>query len=333
MLQIAHFYVKSGNMGDLGSSQGIKMILRSINPNITFIDFPIIKKKVSWFEINKLNKQFDAVIIGGGGLFYNREHYSSKPKCIWGVGVNQEYSKKDKWIINEETIRAIAAFAQSTKFIGVRDNLTIGFFKNYIPVSAKLVPCPSMFMLKDLKGTVSRKKSVAINLTHRSVDIHKLMSAMSTVVNYLRDKSYEPIFIVHVLREDRKLFSYFEELKVKIFVPSSPENLMEFYKNQQFLIGMRGHSLIYATGANIPMIALSYNKKCDGHIDLLGLNDYLIKYDNIYDPDLIINKVDMLIYNYDKIKKTIQEKFHKFWEMNYNFGYEFLNSLNKVDRY
>ncbi|MBN2601445.1 MAG: polysaccharide pyruvyl transferase family protein [Candidatus Marinimicrobia bacterium] len=321
------------------------MILRSINPNINFVDYPIVRKKILRHEIRHLNKIFDALVVGGGGLLYNRKEYAAKwyfnvsskdyqrlkiPKCFWGIGINQEFSNQEKWIINNDVVKAIDKFSESTNAIGVRDRLTIDFFRKNISSSARLVPCPSMFILKDVVGN-PEKKGIALNLTTRSVDIEKLMKALNPVINYLRRKSYEIIFVPHVLREDKKIFPYLMDANVKIFVPSSPENLMEFYKNQQFLIGMRGHSLIYCTGANIPMIALSYNRKCDGHMEMLGLEDYLVKHENIYNTEMIIEKIKLLLNKYTEIKSALLKKFEFFYKLNLEFAHDFLNNINISD--
>lgn len=346
MYKIAHFFVQSGNMGDLGSSQGIKTILRAIEPKIAFTDYPIRKKKISYFEIKHINSHFDAIVIGGGGLFYSRKAYSSKwylnialndyrriviPKCIWGVGLNREYSDKERWHLDDDTVIAINDFIRLTDLVGVRDLMTVNFIQK-MDRSVQLTPCPSMFLLKDVQKMRKNKNSVAINLTDRSVDSCRLYNTITTVINHLRKLAFEPVFVTHVLNEDEKWIDKFKELEIESFVPSSPENLMEFYKNQEFIIGMRGHSLIFATGANIPMIALSYNKKCDEHMSLLGLDDYLVKYDDIYNADLMIKKIGLLLTNQKQIKTSIQKKYLDFWDNNYQFGRMFINLFRGNDR-
>ncbi|HDP68733.1 MAG TPA: hypothetical protein ENN20_09575, partial [Candidatus Marinimicrobia bacterium] len=167
--------------------------------------------------------------------------------------------------------------------------------------------------------------------TDRSIDSSRLFNTMTAIINYLRELAFEPVFVVHTLKEDEKWIDNYEALNIEIFAASSPENLMEFYKNQEFLVGMRGHSLIFATGANIPMIALSYNQKCDGHMALLGMNDYLIKYDDIYNADLIIEKIDLLLMNRDQVKASIREKYWEFWDANMQFGRMLLNRIHRND--
>lgn len=338
-MKIAHFYAMTPNLGDAGAARGIQNLIRSIQGDIQFEEFNIQKKDLGISEIKRINSECDALILGGGGLFYNvsrtsslfnfnikYRHYSKLleiPKGFFAIGINAEYSEKAKWNISRETINNIKMYINETALVSVRDLETIQFLKSIGIDNAYLTPCPSMFLLKDL-NIGQKDDTFALNLTKRSSSYDDLILITQNALEYSKLNKIEPILIVHHKKEDQACMEIARSFGIRVYIPTSPENMMEFYKKQQFLIGMRGHSLIFASGAHIPMISLSYNIKCDAHMQLINMQDYNIETKDITNKRFLFEKLENLQANRETITKNLRMKTEEFFAKNLEYTRSFL---------
>ena len=89
----------------------------------------------------------------------------------------------------------------------------------------------------------------------------------------------------------------------------SPEELKFIYGKMDYFIGTRMHSNIFALSEGIPSIAISYDYKTDGIMNLFDMDKYVIKIEDI-NSDILYKK--MLELMEDKhIKESILEKYKK----------------------
>ena len=86
----------------------------------------------------------------------------------------------------------------------------------------------------------------------------------------------------------------------------SPKVMMSIIKRAQFVVGMRLHTLIYATKAGVPSIALDYDPKVDAVMKYVGI-DFTQKVENI-DTNVLLGYVDEIIERYDEITDKIKHK-------------------------
>jgi polysaccharide pyruvyl transferase WcaK-like protein len=274
-------------------------------------------------------------------VFYNRPQYASKfnfnlnykqykqlevPKIFYGIGINSQIRSTTRWIITSETKKSIKSFANITNFIGVRDHSTVNFLKELGIRNVNLVPCPSSLLLYKMDYP-KRNRSAAINLTTRGGDIKTLRLLLNMTILFFMKFKIHPILVSHNPREDKKCIKLANEFGIEYFIPSSPENLMAFYKKQRFLVGMRGHSLIYATGAGLPMIALSYNEKCDAHMQLIGMEEYIVPKTQFMNEKLITEKLSSLLDQEKDLRSKLFKITDQFYEMNLNFVKKFVNTF------
>lgn len=85
-----------------------------------------------------------------------------------------------------------------------------------------------------------------------------------------------------------------------------PRIMMSIIKRAQFVVGMRLHTLIYATKAGVPSIALDYDPKVDAVMKYVGI-DFTQKVENI-DTDVLLDYVDEIMEKYDEITDKIKHK-------------------------
>lgn len=81
------------------------------------------------------------------------------------------------------------------------------------------------------------------------------------------------------------------------------EFLIEYIKNSRFVLGMRLHTLIYALGVNVPVIALSYDPKVDA---IVKKWDCCRAYDvNNIDTDSMNKQIEYIIQNREEVSEQI----------------------------
>jgi polysaccharide pyruvyl transferase WcaK-like protein len=338
-MRLAHFFARTPNMGDRGAALGIQTVIRLVNSEVRFTVYDLDGGKVGWREARRLARDHDGMIVGGGGLLYNRPRHAAKfylnvpldryrnlgiPRCFFGVGINAERGGEKRWVMSDETRESIRQFMKNTDLVGARDPETLEFLKGIGIEGAMLTPCPSMLLLYDMKAE-ARDATLAVNVTKRTIGLDGVETLLRHVGEFARRAGLRPVVVGHHADEDRQCLEIASTLGMDRFLPVSPDNLMQFYKRQYLLVGMRGHSLIYATGASLPMLAVSYNVKCDAHMAMLGMEDHILPCDRLADRQLIFSKLDRLLKERDSIEARLTAKKAEFYRLDLEFARQLIS--------
>lgn len=86
----------------------------------------------------------------------------------------------------------------------------------------------------------------------------------------------------------------------------NPMQLRNMYSSMDIFIGTRLHSVIFSLSKNVPSINIAYHgTKSQGILNSInGFKDFVIPIDDI-DTDKLINKVELLLDNKEKLKKEL----------------------------
>ena len=130
---------------------------------------------------------------------------------------------------------------------------------------------------------------------------------------------------VHISEEILSLMkNKAEVLKVRL----EPEELLSVMSRLSLVVGVRLHSIIFSSMANIPFIALSYDPKVKYFIENLGLSELLLEIDEGISLKNIQEKIEYVRENNNKIKNILLEKVNNLEEKalaNNELVYKFLN--------
>jgi colanic acid/amylovoran biosynthesis protein len=83
------------------------------------------------------------------------------------------------------------------------------------------------------------------------------------------------------------------------------EELKGMIGQMDLFIGTRMHSNIFATSMNVPTLAISYQQKTDGVMEMLGLEEYVIDINTINTQELI-SKIEKIWAERADIKKKLE---------------------------
>jgi polysaccharide pyruvyl transferase CsaB len=93
-------------------------------------------------------------------------------------------------------------------------------------------------------------------------------------------------------------------LKTKL----EPEELLSVLSRLSLVIGVRLHSIIFSSMANIPFVAFNYDPKVKYFVEDLGLSELLLEIDEDISLRNFQRKIEYIRENNDKIKNILLEK-------------------------
>ena len=236
-----------------------------------------------------------------------------------GIGpINKQINKKlMKWILNKVDL------------ITVRDNSSKELLENLGVVK------PSIYVNSDPSFLLRRKSNIDIldkhphieeliySNSHSVVGIsvreykenrEDLKEIFAKVADYLIENyKAKIIFLPFKFDEDvciseeilslMKNKSQANVLKIRL----EPEELLSLLSRLSLMVGVRLHSIIFSTMADIPFIALNYDPKVKNFVESLGLSELLLELDDTSLKNFK-EKVKYIKENNDRIKKILSKK-------------------------
>ncbi len=221
----------------------------------------------------------DAVIIGGGGLLYDNEEGQSfdrllapwklrvriirflrKPIIYWSLGI---HLKRE----NEEKIRSL--FEGEKTYVSVRDPESRKTIES-LGIKSILIRDPVMTYDPEIPKLLIKRRP-KVGLSFRSGFLGNELENIEKIITFLMAHDYEPVLLNHsfhpgnqTTNDDAFLASLRD--KYQLHSTANIQETLESYKELEFVVGMRLHSLILAFVHAIPFFALSYGKKTDEFI-------------------------------------------------------------------
>ncbi len=287
-------------------------------------------------EIMRCLRDANLFISGGGGLlqdstgkgwsilYYLGLILAAKivkvPVMIYaqGIGpVNRQVNKKIiKWILNKVDL------------ITVRDNPSKELLENLGVVKPSIyVNSDPVFLLKkkNINHTIDNYPYIQelINSGDRpliGVSVRKYKSngldskrIFAQAADYLIE-NYQAkiIFLPFKFDEDvyisEEILSLMKNKAEVLRIRLEPEELLSVLSRLSFVLGVRLHSIIFSSMANIPFIAFNYDPKVKYFVEDLGLSELLLEIDKDISLKSIQKKIKYIRENNDKIKDILLKK-------------------------
>lgn len=296
----------------------------------------LIKKNKSFESLSSS----DIIIVCGGGFLGGKKldslmhvfqmYVDSKfdaPVYVMGTSIEPMKSKLVKKITDNILKKMDHIFA--------REKITYDYLKSFID-NEKITLIPDMaFMIEDVKKEFSVIKDLKKNcskvygITVRQWNFPNFDNPSLLMNNYIKSikncMQYEMefnncsfVFIPQVIVDyasDEEVAlkiqeSLDEKYKDRFLVLNddlSPVEIKSLISNCDYFIGTRMHSNIFAISMCIPTIAIAYEKKTNGIMHTVGLDDYIIEMSEIT-TEKLLNKIRKQEENSDNIKKLLDKR-------------------------
>ena len=335
----------------------IKITVLSHNPLQTSQIYQVKAiNRLHLIDIMRCLRDTNLFISGGGGLlqdstgkgwsilYYLGLILAAKivkvPVMIYaqGIGpVNKQINKKlIKWILNKVDL------------ITVRDNSSKELLENLGVVKPSIyVNSDPVFLLKKkninnvidshpfIQQLIDSDNRPLIGISVREYKDNGLDSKriFAQAADYLIENYQAKIIFlpfkfdedVHISEEILSLMkNKAEVLKIKL----EPEELLSVLSRLSLVVGVRLHSIIFSSMANIPFIAFNYDPKVKYFVEDLGLSELLLEIDKDISLKNIQKRIEYIRENNDKIKDILLEKVNNLEEKalaNNELVFRFLN--------
>jgi len=262
------------------------------------------------------------------------------PVMIYAQGIgpvnNQVNKKLMKWILNK------------VELITVRDNSSKELLENLGVVKPSIyINSDPVFLLKRrsinyiidsypyIQELINSANRPLIGVSVREYrsngpDLKKIFAQAADylIENYKAKIIFIPFKFdedVHISEEILSLMkNQADVLKIKL----EPEELLSLLSRLSLMVGVRLHSIIFSSMANIPFIAFNYDPKVKYFVEDLGLSELLLEINEDISLKNIQEKIEYIRENNDKIKNILLKKVNNLEEKalaNNELVYKFLN--------
>jgi polysaccharide pyruvyl transferase CsaB len=314
----------------------IKILVLSQNPLKTSQTYQVKAiNRLHLISILNCLRDTNLFISGGGGLlqdstgkgwsilYYLGLILGAKiirvPVMIYaqGIGpVNQPVNKKlMRWILNKVDL------------ITVRDNFSKELLENLgVAKPSIYVNSDPSFLLnkKDIKCILENyphiqelmnsdnRPIIGVSVREYKGNRSDLKIMFAQLADYLIEKyKVKIVFLPFKFDDDvqvsEEILSLMKNQADILKIKLEPEELISILSQLSLMIGVRLHSIIFSSMANLPFIAFKYDPKIKNFVAELGLSELLLELDNV-SLEKIQEKIEYIRENKDRIKEILSEK-------------------------
>lgn len=302
------------------------------------------------WDIDTNFKNFDLVVISGGGYFYfdNKSKLPARIKSdltnllrdkvkyvLFGVGINSNYAYDDLQISEDDSI-IIKNLVESSMATSVRDHNTFDIISSFTNFQVKLIGDPALHISSFYKNIEiikkNRKLNVGFNIPLHGKTVEKLFN--NNLENYIQlikkfSKLYNLKFISHSQSSRYINLFLLPFIGYKPMYSNSIEELLTEYANTDFVISGKLHCCIISFSYSVPALALAYDIKHREFYKLFNLEKFVEDSTQI-EIDSIFHKINDILSDSNNIKNKISEVrnfyFNKTIEFVSDFHLKILNS-------
>lgn len=303
-------------------------------------------------------KNCDIFILGGGGLFTDERPLAI---LIWSIqAAAARFFNKPIFCLGQSVGPLMTFFGRhmtknvfkKAKIITVRDASSAMVLQKLDLHDAHVLADPVFFLDAELEGpdasgltqatsmSLSAKRENYVVLSVRPWSSHdeSKLKKLAKFIDWLYQKKGLRTVLVpfqFVLDNDVKPLeeiynSVLNKNAVEIFeFTSDYHEVLKLMAKAKAVVGMRLHSLIFATLTETPFLALAYSQKVVSFVHSLQEEDYLLNWSHFEDEDLQKN-FQKLLDNYELIQKDLAYKkpiFKNLAEQNSRYITEILKNL------
>ena len=282
----------------------------------------------------QVNHDFDAIVIGGGGLLL-RDQEGSKtsnsgwqwnssissvnsiniPLIVFAVGYNRFRGQPE---FNPIFFKHIKTTVKKSIFFSLRNTGSINSIKKYLnhdlnlKLSKQFCPTTLIWQLYPeyqalVKAHDKKKKYVlSFNAAFDRSDLRfgpnpdKIIEKIVKALKIAQIKGWKIILTAHK-KVDLKIETYLKKqnifFDVKDLTNSNPEEIMKFYAQVDFAFGMRGHAQMIPFGLRRPILSIISHDKMKFFLEDIKQLDWGVE----------INSLD-LEKNFEKYLKYLEQK-------------------------
>lgn len=312
-------------------------IVKSIRNILTFFVMTIKEKIHCYDSMLKAFSDADLIISCGGGymqsfgikhfltdfIYHYSQLYAAKLMKKRYVIFAQTIGPFDKW-----TKKIVKPIIEKASLVLTREPVSYKFVNDNFDCKNNILTSDVAFLLEsdNLDFDIDNTK-INIGITIRDWNFPGKPNSVLLKRNYIESII---AFVKHTLENNSRVVFYFmpqcigpnsdNDLfimnEISSVISSSRVHFIQtdltlgqlkgLYGKMNFFIGMRMHSNIFALGADIPCLAISYDRKTDGIMQLFNMTQYVINVEKITEQ-ILTDRFHELMNDYSA-KQQIDDK-------------------------
>ncbi|MCA9404954.1 MAG: polysaccharide pyruvyl transferase family protein [Candidatus Omnitrophica bacterium] len=273
-----------------------------------------------------------ALLVGGGGIFrwecpylpgklLTKEQWDF-PVIIYSAGINCDEGKE----YSSESRDKISRLCRMAKFIGARDLVTQRFLQDMGFLNVSLIPDLELLLEPKTRAFHYQKEKFTVGIVispHSEFtkdQVARLVKSFASIINLvhrngkkvlilpfddpLGDSKREANIIAQILKSVKNK----NDVTVLRDIVQPEEMLFAIKKFCDVMICMRLHSAIFAANAGIPFLCVSFNKMHTAFMELMGLQDYEIRFSANDLLGQVVHGLDKVLADYNALQLHIKTK-------------------------
>ena len=362
-MKLIHFGIHDSLNKNSGDTLLFSSVRKVFDYEINNIDWDLrqLWDPISIKDIGYINK-FDGIVIGGGGLFLVDQKGAKisnsgwqwnssieflkgleKPIFLYSVGFNRFRSQIDFPTIFSEHVNLLL---EKSKFFGLRNTGSINAIANYVDKkNLKKIShqfCPTMSLcnlypnLKTSKLSKKIKKKLVLNMAFDREELRfngKKENVCNSIADTLsiiqRSKLWEIIVVAHK-SQDFEILPYLEKKNITYkninITNASSQEIIKFYSEIDFVIGMRGHSQMIPFGLRKPILSLISHDKMQFLLDDIKKDSWGIEILSENLKDFILDQLNQFIIHEKSWLEELNLLQQKVW-------IETIDNIKKIKSY
>lgn len=281
------------------------------------------------FEVKKALKNTKMLLSGGGSLIQDATSSKSLTYYLYIMRLAKKYGAKLYVYANgigplkDKNLARSAKVLEKADMITLRENESVtelarmGVTNKNVLVTADpalILSCNAENGIKDIPGLDSKlcgKKILGISVRSWDDNESEFVKKIAEIADYAYEKhGLTPVFIAMRYPHDLKISEEIASLtKCKSYVIKEKLSVNDTFKAVSLcdaVLGMRLHTLVFASGAAVPVIGLVYDKKVSGFLDYIGQKKSV----DVKGLDTGKAKayIDEIMENREEIAKNLSEK-------------------------
>ena len=288
-----------------------------------------MNKAIQKNETLKVLFESDIIVVCGGGFLGGKKYDSlihvfqiyintlfKKPVIIMGTSIEP----MKNGIIKKYTNKVL----KKVDYIYAREKITYEYLSSFLDKSKYTLIPDLAFMIEDKQASIKEQKfGITVrkwnfpNSDNKKEAMEKYIKSVADMIDYIYDKyKVKFVFVPQVIVKNgndadiakiiKQRLNKKEALQI-VEKDLSPVEIKTLISSFEIFVGTRMHSNIFATSMNVPTVAIAYEKKTNGIMEMLNLNDYVINIEDITSENLI-DKVELAIKNKEEIKENLKIK-------------------------
>lgn len=328
-MRVMHAYCLNYNYGDYALGYGVKNIFRKLFNIEYFGECNLQGQVFDDYFIDLINKSYDLLIIGGGGIIHgahwpqgwfwliDKENIKKIkiPFIIYGAGYNYF---KDESGIPDRGIEHLRETQKRAALFSIRNDGSHARLKEQTGINAVELADTGFWYSLDFTENYEKieKPYIIIQLAndkpiHRFKDQVSRESFINSMIEVLsiHNKKYHVLFLPHVVAD----ISLSEEISIHVenssvldfsrYAFDRTYAALNLYKDAEFVLAMRGHGQIIPLSFNVPVISLENHHKHRELMEHYGLGEFNVDITDEFFLDTLISKIDELILRKEDIRK------------------------------